>query len=175
MVGEDLKGKTMTNSSIALITTIILHFVPGINLLGPFVGGFLGGYLQREGVSGGVKVGGLKGILMILPALPLALFIGALLRDIPVVGALAAGGTIILVLILVGHSLLFGIGGGIAAGIFLYMIDATDAEDRGSAVTQSNNIRQDTHQARSSDPSDGDIRTSKMADSASEGDDRRIR
>lgn len=178
MVGENLEGKTLQNSSIALVTTVVLHFIPGVNVIGPIVGGFLGGYLQHEGVTGGIKIGGLKGLFMIVPAFPLALIVGGLLNDIPILGALAAGGTIILALIVVGHSLVFGIFGGILAGVALYFVDAAQSDDRGSAVQQSNNIRtesdggQDT--VSTAESTDGDIRGRESEESTG-GDDRQLR
>lgn len=178
MVGEDLEGETLKNASIALIVSLVLYFVPGVNTVGPVIGGFIGGYLQKEGVTGGIKVGGLKGLLMILPAFPLALVVGALLKDIPILGALAAGGTIILAIILVSHTLIFGIGGGICAGLALHIIDAISSGDRGSAVKQSDNIRTDG-QAEGSPTSstsnpDGNIRGSGSSESSGNTD-RRIR
>ncbi|WP_435067123.1 DUF5518 domain-containing protein [Haloplanus sp. C73] len=113
---SDLEGETLKNASIGVLVSSLLYFVPGINTIGPVFGGAVAGYLQQEGVTGGLKAGGAKGGLMIIPAIPISIIAGALLADVPVIGGLLAGSAIIVAIVIVGHSLLLGLGGGLIGG-----------------------------------------------------------
>jgi hypothetical protein len=131
-VDSDLKGETLKNAGIGVIVSSLLYFVPGINTIGPIFGGLIAGYLQQDGVTGGLKVGGAKGGLMIIPAIPISIVAGALLADIPVIGGLLAGSAVVVAIVIVGHSILLGLGGGLIGG-GLHALIGGSGESSGSS------------------------------------------
>lgn len=133
----DTKGATVTNASIAAALSTILWFVPGIGwVAGPVLGGAVGGYLQHEGIPGGTKVGGLKGVLMVIPAIPISIIASALFSQIPVVGSFLSGSLVVIIVLFVVASLILGVIGG-AVGGFAEL--ATRSDDSSSEST--GNIR----------------------------------
>jgi hypothetical protein len=132
-MNSDLEGETLKNASIGVVVSSLLYFVPGINTIGPIFGGAVAGYLQQQGVTGGLKAGGAKGGLMIIPAIPISIIAGALLADIPVIGGLLAGSAIIVAIIIVGHSIFLGLGGGLIGGVLHSVIGGSSQSSSSSS------------------------------------------
>lgn len=110
-------GQTWTNAVIGAVVTTIAYFVPVLNAIAPIFGGFVAGYLQKRGAGGGMKVGGLKGVVMTVPAIGLGVIAGSVLAGMPVVGELLAGSVAIVVVVVVLHSVVIGLVGGLFGGL----------------------------------------------------------
>lgn len=115
--GMTQAGKTWSNATIGAIVTTGAYFIPVLHVIAPVFGGFIAGYLQKQGASGGMKVGGLKGIVMMIPAIGLSILASGFLANIPLLGELMAGSLLLLVVIVVGHSVLIGLIGGLFGGL----------------------------------------------------------
>ncbi|WP_135612581.1 DUF5518 domain-containing protein [Methanococcoides sp. AM1] len=102
---------------IGLGCTLILYIVPLVNALSPFFGGFLGGYVASEGAFGGLKVGILMSLLAAIPGFLLSGALALLLKDIPVMGAILAGSSLFITLVIVIYTAIFGIIGGVVGGV----------------------------------------------------------
>lgn len=116
-MSDTYKGKTLQNALIGVVVTTIAYFVPVLNAVAPVFGGSVAGYLQKQGAGGGMKAGGAKGALTVLPAIPIAIIGGAMLADIPVIGELLAGSIILVVVIILLHSIALGLIGGLLGGV----------------------------------------------------------
>ncbi|AKB26100.1 hypothetical protein MSMTP_2631 [Methanosarcina sp. MTP4] len=103
-MGESIKG-----ALVGLVCTTIFYFIPGVNVIAPFLGGLLGGYVADGGFGGGLKSGVLMTVFMVIPGFLLAGFLGAVLSDIPVLGGFVAVSGVIITLILVAHTAIIGI------------------------------------------------------------------
>lgn len=110
-------GQTWSNAVIGAVVTTVAYFIPVVNVVAPVFGGFVAGYLQKRGAGGGMKVGGLKGLVMTIPAIGLGIIASGLMAGIPVVGELLAGSIVILVFIVVAHSVAVGLVGGLFGGL----------------------------------------------------------
>ena len=114
MVGE---GETIQNAIVGAIASTVFYFIPIIQIIAPVVGGSVAGYLQKQGAGGGIKAGGIKGIVMTLPAILIGVIAGGILAGIPLIGELLTGSIAILVVIIVGHSVVLGVIGGLLGGV----------------------------------------------------------
>ena len=119
------RGRTKKNAFIGLVVTLI-SYVTIITAAGaPFIGAFVGGFLQREGLKGGLKVGALQSAFMVLPALLIGLFGSQLIAQAPLIGPLIAGaGTTVIILFMFSHSIFIGLIGGLFGGIQRLIWDA---------------------------------------------------
>lgn len=71
-VGDEADGETYRSSAIlGAVTTAVLSFVP----FSPVLGGGLAGYLERPASGRPVSVGALSGLLSMLPALSILVFV----------------------------------------------------------------------------------------------------
>lgn len=111
------QGDTLQNASIGAVATTVFYFIPVIQAVAPIAGGTVAGYLQKQGAGSGMKVGGIKGIVMTIPAILIAIVAGGMLADMPVIGELLAGSVAIIVIIVVVHSVAFGLIGGLFGGL----------------------------------------------------------
>jgi len=114
---KNREPNTLMNASAGAVATSISYIIPVFNLFGPIFGGFVAGYLQKRGGQGGMKVGGLKGLIMIGPAIPISLFLGGLLSRIPIFGELLAGSFLVVIVFIVAHSIALGVFGGLLGGM----------------------------------------------------------
>ncbi|MFB6070075.1 MAG: zinc-ribbon domain-containing protein [Halanaeroarchaeum sp.] len=110
------QGDTLVNATIGAIVSTVLYFVPVVSLVAPIGGGLVAGYMQKQGVGGGLKAGGTKGFVMVLPAIAIGVFAADMLAGIPIIGGLLTGSLAILVIIIVAHSLFLGMTGGLIGG-----------------------------------------------------------
>lgn len=118
-------GRTMKNALIGVLTSSMLYFIPGINAGAPFIGGFVAGTLQREGMIGGIKVGLVQTIFMVLPAFLLSILAASLLAQIPIIGPFLAGaGPVVITIIVISHTLFIGVLGGFFGGLRRRVWDA---------------------------------------------------
>jgi hypothetical protein len=101
---------------VGLISTIILYFIPVVNAFAPLLGGAIGGYTTAEGVGGGFKVGVLMAIFIVIPGFVLAGIIGSLLSGVPYLGEIAFCSGLVITVILVAHTAIFGIIGAMIGG-----------------------------------------------------------
>lgn len=115
--GMSQAGKTWSNATIGALVTTVAYFLPLVQVIAPVFGGFIAGYLQKQGVSGGMKAGGLKGIVMTIPAIGLGIIGGGILAGIPVIGEVVAGSIALLVVLIVAHSVAIGLFGGLFGGL----------------------------------------------------------
>lgn len=111
-------GETFRNAGIGVVVSTVSYFIPVLNLIAPIFGGFVAGYLQKRGSTGGMKVGALKGILTIVPAIFLAMIASGIISQIPIIGAVAAGSMGILIIVFGLHAILLGWFGGLFGGLF---------------------------------------------------------
>lgn len=111
------KGDTLQNAAVGAIATTVFYFIPVIQAIAPIAGGSVAGYLQGEGAGGGMKVGGVKGLVMVIPAILLGIIAGGMLAGIPIIGELLAGSVAIIAIIIVAHSVALGVIGGLFGGI----------------------------------------------------------
>lgn len=111
------KGKTLQNGAIGAVVTTVMYFVPVVQAIAPLFGGSVAGYLQKQGMGGGMKAGGVKGIMMVIPAIAIGIIGGGMLAQIPVIGGIMTGSLAILVVIIVLHSVAIGVAGGLLGGI----------------------------------------------------------
>lgn len=116
-MSEEFQGKTLKNAAIGVVVTTVAYFIPVVNAIAPIFGGGVAGYLQKQGIGGGMKAGAAKGLLTVLPAVPIAVIGGAVLADVPVIGGFLAGGTLIIALLIVVHSTIVGVVGGFFGGL----------------------------------------------------------
>lgn len=110
------KGDTIKNSIVAAIITTIAFFIPILNIIAPIFGSGVGGYMQKEGVRGGAKVGGIMGVLMVLPAIFMGGFVSWMFSFIPEVGAFFAGSTLVVTAVITAWSIVVGLVGGAIGG-----------------------------------------------------------
>ena len=108
---------TLKGALIGLVCTFVLYFIPVVNAFAPFLGGAIGGYVIKEGVVGGIKSGILMGVLMVIPGFILSGLLGAILAEMPVLGALVAGSGIIITILLVMHTAILGTIGAAIGGL----------------------------------------------------------
>jgi len=114
MVG---KGRTLPNAAVGAIATTVLYFVPVIQAIAPIAGGSVAGYLQEQGPGGGMKAGGVKGLIMTLPAIFIGIIAAGVLAGVPIIGEILTGSIIIIVAIIVAHSVALGLVGGLFGGM----------------------------------------------------------
>lgn len=119
------KGRTRKNALIGLVVTLISYATVVTAAGAPFIGAFIGGFLQRNGLKGGLKVGALQSAFMVIPALLIGLFGSQLIAQAPLIGPVVAGaGTTIIILLMFGHSIFMGLLGGLFGGIQRMIWDA---------------------------------------------------
>lgn len=111
------EGDTLQNATIGAVASTVFYFVPVVQAIAPIAGGILAGYLQHEGAGGGMKVGGVKGLVMVVPAILIGTIAGGMLAGIPIIGELLAGSVVIIAVIIVAHSVALGVVGGLLGGI----------------------------------------------------------
>lgn len=110
-------GDTLQNASIGAAISTVAYFIPVVNAIAPIFGGFVAGLIQKRGVGGGVKVGSLKGVIMVIPAILLGFIASGILAGIPIIGEILAGSIVVLVVVIVLHSVALGLVGGLFGGI----------------------------------------------------------
>lgn len=113
----DLDGKTLQNASIGAAVSTVAYFIPVVNAIAPIFGGFVAGLIQKRGAGGGVKVGSLKGLVMVIPGILLGVVASGILAGIPIIGDMLAGSIVVLVAVIVLHSVALGLFGGLFGGI----------------------------------------------------------
>jgi hypothetical protein len=103
---------------VGLATTIILYLIPGVNLVGPLIGGAIGGYLVNQGSWGGVRSGVLLVLFILIPWMAVDILGGWITGSIgePFLGEDAGAATIILHLVLIAHTAVLGVFGGVMGG-----------------------------------------------------------
>jgi hypothetical protein len=103
---------------VGLATTIILYLIPGVNLVGPLIGGAIGGYLVNQGSWGGVRSGVLLVLFMLIPWMAVDILGGWITGSIgvPFLGGDAGAATVILHLVLIAHTAVLGVFGGVIGG-----------------------------------------------------------
>ena len=111
------EGRTLKNAVIGGVVSTVAYFVPVLNVIAPIFGGGVAGYLQHQGAGGGMKAGGLKGLIMVVPAIGLGIVASGLLAQIPVIGGYLAGSVILVAIVIVGHSVALGLFGGLFGGL----------------------------------------------------------
>lgn len=114
---SNLEGQTIKNASLGAIVTTVFYFFGPLAVVAPIFGGFMAGYLQHHGASGGIKAGGLKGLVMTIPAIGLAIVAAGILSSVPMLGGLLSGSILLVVLVIVGHSVAVGLIGGLFGGL----------------------------------------------------------
>jgi len=87
--------------------------VPGLNIGSPLLAGAVAGYSQRQGFQGGLKVGLLMALFLMVPGL----IISTLLSSIPEVGGFLGLSWVFLSLLVIGHSLVLTVAGGVIGGL----------------------------------------------------------
>ena len=107
------KGKTVTNAVVGTLLAILLYTVPGLNIAAPLLAGAVAAYSQREGLRGGIKVGILMAVLLIVPGV----FASIVLSMIPEVGGALGLGWLLISFLLLGHSIVLTIAGGVMGGL----------------------------------------------------------
>ena len=103
---------------VGLATTIILYLIPGVNLVSPLIGGAIGGYLVHQGIWGGVRSGALLALLMLIPGMALEI-LGSLIQgsiSVPFLGGIAGTAEVILYVVLIAHTAVLGVFGGVVGG-----------------------------------------------------------
>lgn len=111
------QGKTLQNAVIGVVVSTVLFLVPVVSVVAPLAGGATAGYLQKEGAGGGMKVGAVKGFLMVVPSLLIGAVATSIFVGIPIIGNLLAGSVVIIAVILTFYSIIVGIVGGLIGGI----------------------------------------------------------
>lgn len=111
------RGDTLVNGTVGAVVSTILYFIPVVHVIAPIGGGFVAGYLQKQGIGGGMKAGFVKGFVMVIPAILLGAVAGNVLASIPLIGDLLAGSLTILVVVVVVHSIALGLMGGLVGGL----------------------------------------------------------
>jgi hypothetical protein len=114
---SNLEGQTLKNASLGAIVTTVFYFFGPLAVIAPIFGGFMAGYLQHHGASGGIKAGGLKGLVMMIPAIGLATIAAGILSGMPMIGGFLSGSILVVVLVVVGHSVAVGLIGGLFGGL----------------------------------------------------------
>lgn len=111
---EGVRG-VRTNAIVGAVVSAVFGFVP----LSPVLGGAVAGYLQRGDRDAGLRVGGLSGLLAVLPVVAVLLFVfvglvagAAGSQALPVVAVAAAVTAVALLM-----ALLFAVGLGAAGGL----------------------------------------------------------
>ena len=103
---------------VGLAATLILYLIPGVNLVSPLIGGAIGGYLVHQGILGGVRSGALLALFMIIPGMALEI-VGGLIRGsdgVPFLGGIGGPTSVILHLVLIAHTAVLGVFGGVMGG-----------------------------------------------------------
>jgi hypothetical protein len=103
---------------VGLAATIILYLIPGVNLVSPLIGGAIGGYLVHQGTWGGVRCGALLALFMLIPGMALET-LGGLIKGsfgIPFLSGIGGSATVILHLVLIAHTAVLGVFGGVVGG-----------------------------------------------------------
>ena len=103
---------------VGLAATIILYLIPGVNLVSPLIGGAIGGYLVNFGLWGGVLSGALLALLMLIPGMTLGILIDWIrgLDGVPFQGGTDGSATMILHLVLIAHTAVLSVIGGVMGG-----------------------------------------------------------
>ncbi|RQD85450.1 hypothetical protein D5R95_04670 [Methanosalsum natronophilum] len=112
--------KEIKGAFIAILSTLILYTIPGIDFIAPFAGGFIGSYFTVSNSSEGFSVGFWMTIIMIIPSILLAALvaIGLIYSGMVFLGYLGAFSIIIITLILLTHIAILGTIGSILGGWF---------------------------------------------------------
>ncbi|WP_144922437.1 zinc ribbon domain-containing protein [Halorubrum salsamenti] len=124
--------------------TTLAYLLPVVSLFGPILGGATAAYIGSQSTWGGVKSGLLNGIGMTLPAILLGVFFGQALADVPVIGGILAGSLGLIILIIISHSIAFGLIGGVLGG---YVTGTTGSAPE--AGTSSGTVTTDNRATRS--------------------------
>jgi hypothetical protein len=108
----------MKATLIGLLVTIVLYFVPVVDLIAPLIGGAVAGYLLDRGIGGGLVAGALLAVLMLIPGLGIAVALGLILGalGVPVLGGIAGAAWFIVYLLIIGHTLVLGLMGSAIGG-----------------------------------------------------------
>ena len=107
IMAEGKNGSTILGMIWMFVISLLLFWLPAI---GPLIAGIVGGK-----VAGGVSAGMLAALLPAL-VLAVALFVaGTLLTGVPLIGAVAAGGTLLLVIVNIVPLLIGALIGGLLA------------------------------------------------------------
>jgi hypothetical protein len=118
---RDYEGKTFLNTLIGAAVTLVLFLVPVVQGLAPALGGAVGGYLQKRGLVGGMKVGaGVTFVFMIPAAVLIVVFSGFIAAVVPMVGAGMLTGTVLFVVLFVvffGSLVLSLVGGAVGGAV----------------------------------------------------------
>ncbi len=80
---------------VGAATMIILSLIPIVRFLSPIIGGFIAGYIAREGVGGGAIAGFLSGIFSTIPIFVIIATLGVTILPLSMTGGflvIAAGG-----------------------------------------------------------------------------------
>lgn len=103
---------------IGLLVTVILYFVPLVDLFAPLIGGAVAGYLLDRGVGGGLQAGALLAVLMLIPGLGIAVVLGLILGalGVPLLGGIAGAAWFIVYILIIGHTLVLGLIGSAIGG-----------------------------------------------------------
>lgn len=110
--------KTLKNAIIGVVITTVFYFIPILNIIAPLLGAGVGGYLQKEGPVPGAKVGGVMGIIMLVPAFFLAGILSWMFSFLGDAGAFLAGSTILITLLITAWSIVVGgVGGAIGGAV----------------------------------------------------------
>lgn len=138
------QGDTLINGTVGAIISTVLYFVPVVQAIAPIGGGLVAGYMQKGGAGGGIKAGGAKGFIMVLPAIGIGTVAANMVSGIPLIGDLLTGSLAILVIIIVIHSLFFGMTGGLIGGAIAGSPDPTTTRQ---STQTSENERKTSQQA----------------------------
>lgn len=114
---SQLEGETAKNAAIGALVTTVAYLLGPLAVIAPVFGGFIAGYLEHHGATGGLKAGGAKGLVMTVPAIGLGIIASGLLAQVPIIGGLLGGGLIIVVLFIVAHSVALGAVSGLFGGM----------------------------------------------------------
>jgi len=122
--------KTLVKGILAgMVVTKLAYFVPVVHLFGPIFGGATTAFIINRGPWGGLKSGFLKGIGMTLPAFILGIYFAQMLAGIPIIGDLLAGSLGLIVLVIVAHSVTFGMVGGFVSGFIAQKVRSAPVKD----------------------------------------------
>lgn len=107
----------LTRIGIATIVAVGVMVLPGLQPLGPIGGGVVAGVLEADGVTGGVKIGTLYGVVTVIPTLALVAVGAGLAAAIELPTVLVAGGALLIGGAAAMFSLVTGILGGVIGGV----------------------------------------------------------
>jgi hypothetical protein len=112
------KAPLLKGTLVGLAATILLYLIPGVNLVSPLIGGAIGGYLVNLGLWGGVRSGALLALFILIPGMALEILAGLIRGQIEVPFFRWDGGSasLILHLVLIAHTAVLGVFGGVMGG-----------------------------------------------------------